>query len=181
MRTSRRCGLALLALSVSILPARPARAHAGPPFPILVDQRVGPYVVQVWTDPDIGTGTFFVVLEPPKGRALPAWTRVRIGVQPVSHRLPEVLYAAEPQPVHEGARYFAKVQFDKGEMWRTRILIDGAEGGGELATEVEATPDGTIGPIGLLVYSFPFLGVGFLWLKAALRRRAAAPTAPPVS
>jgi hypothetical protein len=57
-------------------------------------------------------------------------------------------------------------------MWKVRVLLDGSGGGGELADEVEATPDGTIGPIALIIYPLPFLAVGFLWLKAALRRRA---------
>jgi hypothetical protein len=162
-----------------LLGALPIYGHSGPPFPILVDQRVGPYVASVWTDPDIGTGTFFVILETPKGGSLPAKAAVRIGVQPVSKRLPEVLYEAEPQSVKEGARYFTKVKFDKGGMWHTRILIDGAE----LKADVEPTPDGVIGPFASLVYALPFLGIGFLWIKAALRRRspAAARQEPPGS
>ena len=70
----------------------PASAHEGPPFPIIVDRKAGPYVASVWTDPDLGTGTFFVILEPPEGRNLPASTKVSVGVQPVSGRLAEVLY-----------------------------------------------------------------------------------------
>jgi hypothetical protein len=158
--------------------ALPIYGHSGPPFPILVDQRVGPYVASVWTDPDIGTGTFFVILEAPKGGSLPARTAVRIGVQPVTKRLPEVFYEAAPQPVKEGARYFAQVKFDQGGMWHTRILIDeGLAGGGELKADVEPTPDGIIGPFASLVYALPFLGIGFLWIKAALRRRAPAAAA----
>ncbi|MFL6236221.1 MAG: hypothetical protein ACJ76N_24020 [Thermoanaerobaculia bacterium] len=164
---------ALLPLLLLLPGGLPALAHQGPPFPVLVDQRAGPYVASVWTDPDIGVGTFFVVLEAPKGRGLPAKTSVRIGVQPVSKRLPEVFYDAELQPVDEGARYLAKVPFDKGEMWHVRVVLGGSKGGGELATEVEATPDGILGPLGSLVYAFPFLAVGFLWIKAVLRRRAA--------
>ena len=91
--------LALTALAALGLAPAPALAHAGPPFPILVDRPVGPYVASVWTDPDIGTGTFFVILEPAKGKALPAGTRVRIAVQPVDGRLAEAVHAAEPQPV----------------------------------------------------------------------------------
>lgn len=153
-----------------LLPAWPAQAHQGPPFPVLVDQKVGPYVASVWTDPDIGTGTFFVVLDAPEGKTVPK-ARVRIAVQPVSRRLPEAVYEAELQT--EG-RYLAKVPFDKGGKWRTRVFIDSAGGGGELATEVEPTPDGILGPWGSLVYLVPFLGVGFLWLKATLRRRSPA-------
>ncbi|HTG31936.1 MAG TPA: hypothetical protein VLB76_03315 [Thermoanaerobaculia bacterium] len=153
-----------------LLGALPSYGHSGPPFPILVDQRVGPYIASVWTDPDIGMGTFFVILEAPKGGSLPAKAAVRIGVQPVSKRLPEVVYEAEPQSVKEGARYFTKVKFDKGGMWHTRILIDGVE----LKADVEPTPDGIIGPFASLVYVLPFLGIGFLWIKAALRRRSPA-------
>ena len=157
----------------SLLPAAaPARAHEGPPFPILMDRPAGPYIASVWTDPDIGTGIFFVILEPKAGTSLPERTRVRIGVQPVSGRLPEVLYAAEDQSTRQGTRYFTEVGFDRREMWKVRILLDGSDGRGELTAEVEPTPDGTIGPIALLIYPLPFLAVGFLWLKAALRRRA---------
>ncbi|HEY3566576.1 MAG TPA: hypothetical protein VGP73_01485 [Thermoanaerobaculia bacterium] len=151
----------------------PVLAHYGPPFPLQVDQKVGPYVASVWSDPDIGTATFYVVLDAPKGHKPPARTSVRIGVQPLNHRLPEVFYDAEPQPVDEGARYMAKIQFDKGEMWHVRTVLSGSAGGGEMSTQVEATPDGILGPFGSLVYAFPFLSVGFLWIKAVLRRRAA--------
>lgn len=151
--------------------AAPARAHEGPPFPILVDQRVGPYVASVWTDPDIGIGTFFVVLEPPEDGSLPAGTRVRIGVQPVSGRLAEAVYDAAPQPVRFGERHYAEVPFDQGGKWRVRVLLEGPAGGGELRAEVEPTPDGTLGPIDLLIYALPFLAVGFLWLRAAMRSR----------
>jgi hypothetical protein len=169
---ARRWWMFLLVLGW--LPAAvPARAHEGPPFPILMDQQSGPYVASVWTDPDIGTGIFFVVLEPHPGQSLPERTRVRIGVQPVSGRLPEAVYTAEAQSTRQGTRYFTEASFDRQEMWKIRVLLDGSGGGGELTAEVEATPDGTIGPIALLIYPLPFLAVGFLWLKAALRRRAA--------
>lgn len=149
----------------------PALAHEGPPFPILVDQSVGPYVASVWTDPDIGTGTFYVVLEPPKGGRLPERTRVQVAVEPLDGHLPEAVHEAEPQPVRHGARYFTEVPFDQGGLWRVRILLDGSAGGGEMISQVEPTPDGTIGPIALVLYSLPFLAVGFLWLKAVLRRK----------
>lgn len=176
----RRALLALVLAAAALGGLAPAAAaHQGPPFPILVDRPVGPYIASVWTDPDIGIGTFFVVLEPPQeGRALPAGTTVRIGVRPVSGRLPEKVYPAEAQKVSFGERYFAQVPFDRGGMWRVRVAIAGPRGGGELGAEVEATPDGTIGPIAILVYSFPFLAVGFLWWKATVRRRGPRAPAP---
>jgi hypothetical protein len=160
----------------ALLPGRSARAHEGPPFPILSDRRIGPYVASVWTDPDIGTGTFFVVFEeqPPA-----AGTRVRIGVRPLSVQRAEAVYEAEAQRVRSGARYFAAIPLDRGGMWRIRLLLDGPEGGGTLAADVEATPDGTIGPIGLVIYAIPVRAVGFLWLKAVLRRREASTAEAP--
>lgn len=156
----------------------PAHAHEGPPFPIIVDEPLGPYVVSVWTDPDIGTGIFFVVLEPVGDAPLPAGTVVRIGVRPISGRRGEVVYRAEPQPVRYGERYFAEVEFDRGEMWAIRVEVSGPGGGGEARATVEATPDGTIGPIALLLYALPFVAVGFLWLKAVMRRRSSAARPP---
>lgn len=168
---SRLLGLCLLVLGW-LAAAGPAGAHQGPPFPILMDVPAGPYIASVWTDPDVGKGLFFVVLEPPAGKSLPERTRVRIGLRPATGRLPEAVYTAEAQSAGQGTRYFTEVSFDRQEMWKVRVLLDGPAGGGELAAEVEATPDGTIGPIALVIYPLPFLAVGFLWLKAALRRRA---------
>lgn len=158
-------------LLILLLGSLPSAAHEGPPFPILVDQKVGPYVASVWTDPDIGTGTFFVILESPKGIDLPVGTKVRVGVQPVSGRLAEVVYPAEPQPVRHGVRHFTEVEFDQGGKWRVRVLLDGPRGGGELLSEVEPTPDGTLGPGELGLFLLPFLAVGFFWFKAVLKRR----------
>ena len=147
------------------------QAHEGPPFPIIVDAEVGPYLVSVWTDPDIGIGTFFVVFEPVSDDHPPDITSVRVGVEPTSGRLDEVMYAAESQRVRNGARYYTEVEFDQGEMWQVRVTIEGEDWEGELNSEVEATPDGTIGPIGLLVYALPFVGIGILWFRAIIVRR----------
>lgn len=156
--------LALLAFSLY----HPAAAHQGPPFPILVDQKAGPYVASVWTDPDIGTGTFYVLLD---GKT-PAPAAARLAVQPVDARLPEAVYGTDPQPTKEGRRFFAEVPFDKGGRWRVRVMLEGPAGSGELLSQVEPTPDGTLGPLELGLYLIPFLAVGFLWFKAVLRRRS---------
>jgi hypothetical protein len=160
-----------LILTALLAAALPAAAHEGPPFPVLVDERLGPYLVSVWTDPDIGTGEVYVILEGADGKPLPEPTHVEVGVQPVSGRLPEALYTARPQPVRRGARHYTEVAFDSGGMWHLRVAVSGPAGGGEHTVQVEPTPDGTIGPIGLVVYLLPFLAVGFLWSKAALHGR----------
>jgi hypothetical protein len=159
--------------------ALPAQAHEGPPFPIIMDQRAGPYVVSVWADPDVGTGTFFVMLDPPSGAELPSGTEVWVGVEPVSGRLPLAWYQADHQPLRSRERYVAEVQFDAQEMWRVRVSVKGDGGGGEVRAEVEATPPG-YGRWDLLLYLFPFVLLAGLWLYGALRKaRASAPAAVP--
>ena len=172
----RLCRYGVLLALLNLLPmACPdvAVAHEGPPFPIIVDHEVGPYLVSVWTDPDIGIGTFFVVFEPnPEAQNISMKIRsVEVGVEPVSGRLEEVLYPAETQRTRKGARYFAEVEFDQGEMWHVRVVIEGDGWGEELNSEVEATPDGSIGPIVILIYAFPFVLVGILWVRAIMVRR----------
>jgi len=164
--------LTLFALLLAGLLPAAARAHAGPPFPIVVDRPVGPWTVSVWTDPDIGTGLVFVIPETPEGRRPSAPASVRVGARPMDGGLPEAFYEAEPQGRPEDVRYVTKVKFDHGGMWRLRATLDGPQGGGSVAAEVEATPDGVLGPWELGLYLLPFLAVGFLWGKAMLRRRA---------
>lgn len=164
-----RCGLVLLLLLGTVVGS--SHAHEGPPFLIITDRDMGSFVMSVWADPDIGTGTFYVVLEPPEGETLPEDISVEFGVAPTSGRLPEKVYTAAEQSVRYGARYVAEVAFDRGELWRVRVAIDSPVGDGEATTEVEATPDGGIGPLGMVVYLLPFVAVGGLWLKAVLRKR----------
>ncbi|MDQ3698276.1 MAG: hypothetical protein M3373_09655 [Gemmatimonadota bacterium] len=168
--TRRALLLAALACTAAMWPSA-TLAHEGPPFPIIVDRHVGPYVASVWTDPDIGIGTFYVVLEAADGMAFTEPAAVRVGVAPVSGRLAEVLYDARPERVRRGARFVAEVAFDRGEQWHVRVITEGPAGGGELTSQVEATPDVTLGPIGLVIYSFPFVLVAVLWWRVAVGRR----------
>jgi hypothetical protein len=145
-----------------------ANAHEGPPFPLFVDQRVERYVVSVWTDPDVGTALFFVIVN---GQGeIPADLRVRIGVQPVSGRLAEVFYPAERENVQGRVQYKSQVQFDAQEFWRVRVQLQSAQSGNaETVATVEATPPG-YGRWDLLIYLVPFLAVGLLWAVAMIRR-----------
>jgi hypothetical protein len=146
-------------------------AHNGPPFPILVDRRVGPCVVSLWTHPDVGTGTFFVMVDAPPGRTIPKDLKIQIGVQPVSGRLAEVMYPAWRENLRGQVEYKTEVQFDQQEFWRVRLVLESSDGGGEVLSRVEATPPG-FGRWDLLLYLLPFLGVGFLWFRAVTKRRS---------
>jgi len=166
VRTSVRV---ILLAALWLAPGRPASAHEGPPFPIVMDRRAGPYVVSVWTDPDVGTGKFFVILEPAPGTTLPEGIGVEVCVRPLSGRLPEACSTAERQNVQR-VQYYAEVEFDRQEMWGVRVRVKGPADAVEVVAEVEATPPG-YGAWDLLIYGFPFVLFGLLWLCVALRRR----------
>src|SRR6478672_1629423 len=116
---SRRVSYALLLL-VTLVFARSSSAHEGPPFPLFVDQKVDPYVVSVWTDPDVGTALFYVIVSTQQGVAPPSDLQVQIGVQPASGRLAEVFYTAQRENVQGQTQYGTQVHFDAQELWRVR-------------------------------------------------------------
>lgn len=145
-------------------------AHDGPPFPIVVDQNIGPCVISVWTDPDIGVGSFFVMIQPPPNGAIPNDLNVQLFAQPVSGRLPEAAYRAERENLRGQVQYKALVNFDVQEKWRIRVKLDSAQGSGETTAYVEPTPPG-LGRWDLLLYLLPFLAIGFLWLRAFAAKR----------
>ena len=155
-----------LPLVLSLFFVKTVGAHEGPPYPLFVDRKVEPYVVSVWTDPDVGTGLFFVIINAPD---LPADLRVQIGVQPVSGRLPEVFYPAQRENLQSQIQYRAEVQFDAEELWHVRVRLDSAQGSAETVATVEATPPG-YGRWDLLIYLVPFLAVGLLWAIAMIRK-----------
>src|SRR5215510_2386869 len=102
----RPCLMALLLVCLSA----PVQAHDGPPFPLIVDQRVGPWTISVWTDPDVGTGTFFII--PAEGTSLPEDLKIQVGVQPVSGRMAEVIYPSEKEALRNQLQFKSVVQFD---------------------------------------------------------------------
>lgn len=159
-------------LTLGLLLALHARgsAHEGPPYPLFVDRAVGAYVVSVWADPDVGTGTFIVVAEPPPGGALPEGLKVEVCVRPTDLRLAEACHAAERERTRERAQFSGAVPFDAQGLWHVRVVLRGPSGEGETAVDVEVTPDG-LGRWDLLLYFFPFAAVGFLWLRAAFKGR----------
>jgi hypothetical protein len=153
----------------------PANAHNGPPFPIIENKKVGPCIVALWTHPDVGTGAFYVFVQPTPGGTVPDDLKIKIGVQPVSGRLPEKLYEAERVKSHGQAQYNAQADFDRQELWRVRLVTQSSQGDGEATAQVEVTPPG-FGRWDLLLYLLPFLLVAFLWFRGitrATRRRKA--------
>ena len=158
-----------LALALCLSPA-PANAHNGPPFPIIENHKVGPCLISLWTHPDVGTGAFFVFVEPLPGSTVPNDLKVQIGVQPESGRLPEVVYSADKDDSGGQLQYKALADFDRDEFYRIRLVLESSQGRGEEFSQVEATPTG-FGKWDLLFFLFPFLLIAFLWLRGMSRRR----------
>ncbi len=162
----------LTTIGVLLLLSSRTLGHNGPPFAVVVDQKVGPCIVSIWTDPDIGQGSFFVITQPPENGSLPNDLTVQLVVQPVSGRLPEATYTAQREDLRGQVQYKTMVNFDVQEQWRVRVLLHSAAGDAETVTFVEPTPDG-FGRWDLLIYLLPFLAVGFIWLRAFYSRAKA--------
>ena len=164
------------ALSLALLAAvpLPAFSHNGPPFPIIVDRRVGPCVISVWTHPDVGIGSFWVMVSPPAGAAIPKDLRIEIGVQPVTGRLAEKRYAGEIEQLRGQLQYDYQIPFDAQENWRVHVILESSRGRGETEATVLVTPPG-LGRWDLLWYASPFAAVAFLWIRALMRRRKTVP------
>lgn len=162
--------LRTLALLLVLTAAGSAAAHEGPPYAIVVEQPTGPALLSVWADPDVGTGTFHVYLEPlDEGRPLPAEVEVEVVVQPVSERLPESSTPAELFRIREDRHhYVAEVEFDAQEWWTSRFVVTAGGVTGEAATEVEVTPPGQGPVLDFVLYLFPFLAVAFLIVRALI-------------
>ncbi len=127
-------------------------------------------MVSLWTHPDVGTGTFFVIVDPIPGGKIPDDLKIQIGVQPESGRLSEVVYNAERDNSRGQLQYKTWAQFDRDEFWKVRLSLQSSQGSGEAFSRVEATPVG-FGRWDLLFFLLPFLAVAFLWFKGISRKR----------
>lgn len=161
--------LVFLALCV----CAPAWAHIGPPYPIMQNRRVGLFQVEVWSNPDVGTGSFYIIIDPPKGSGLtvPADMKVQVSVQPLSKRLPVATYGAWREKLLDHVEFKTLVPFDKQELWHVHIAFSSATANGAADTDVSVTPT-LLGRWDLLLFLLPFLGIGGLWFKAASVKRS---------
>ena len=187
MMSGSRAVLAMLALLAVSLPAR---AHSGPPFPIVTDAVRGPYTISIWTDPDATDdespgGQFWIVIGPSaKGSVLPADTRATVSVQstqPVQKDRPYVQKdrpytasrSARTEPVRgDVTNQFGAVVMDHEGPYAVHVDVTGSMGQAAVDAMVDATYDLRPPPYMLVWYLVPFLLVGFLWTRLLLRRRA---------
>ncbi len=167
----------LLLLAWLIAPPA-ARAHSGGPYPVLLEEHAGPYIVSALADPDVGLGTFIVQATLIGGDPVSADTEVTVWVQPEDGHTAEAGYRAERQTARDGDQFLAKVPFDAEGMWQVRLVLDGPAGYGEASFQVHVTPPSRQW-ISTLLCLLPFIILGVLWLVDALRphqRRISDPT-----
>ena len=145
------------------------QAHFGAPYPVLLEQTVGPYIVSALADPDAGVGTFIVEATLAGSRPVPGDTLVVVRVEPEDGHAPEASYQAQRQELRQGDRFVAKVPFDAEGMWRVRLGVEGSAGRGETTFRVRVTPPGPRWAT-TLVCLLPFVALGGLWVIGALRQ-----------
>jgi hypothetical protein len=160
----------IAALVLAVCGGMPAWAHIGPPYPIMQHRKVGPFTIEVWSNPDVGTGSFFVIIDPPPGQQVPADMKVQVAVQPVTRRLAEVICGAWREKLKDRVEFKTLAYFDQEEMWHIRVLLTSSAVTGETDTDVMVTPT-LLGRWDLLLFLLPFVGIGFLWFKAASVKR----------
>ena len=156
--------------------AAPARAHSGPPFPIVSNRSVGAYEISIWTDPDAtddgsAAGKFWIMLDPARaGMTATLDTQAAVSVTPLDRPGPKVTGNAEPVR-HDATRRFVSLVMDHEGRYGVHLAVDGPLGHAEIETAVDATYDQRPRPLMLGLALMPFLLVGFLWLNLLRRRR----------
>ncbi len=162
----RNCVLSILA---AVGGTMSSYAHNGPPSPILQNKRIGPAIVSVWGDPDVGAGRFFVLVDSPGGGSVPGDLGVEIAVRPMNSHIPEASYGAQREKLHGRVEYRATIPFDAQGLWRVRIILASSQGAGEAAIDVQVKPR-EAGGWDLWLFALPFLALGILWLKAMVSK-----------
>lgn len=149
-----------------------AAAHDGPPYPIFVDEDVGGWTVSIWTDPDVGVGTFYYYVVGPAGDPSTDLA-VRVSSSPQDGRSEEVTAVSVLAEPGEPFQLVGELPFHHRGLWDTRFAFERAGGDvvGELSYELDVTPPG-LGAFDLVWFAFPFLALGGLWLRALLAQRA---------
>lgn len=167
--TGLRPALVLLALAGA---APRAQAHRGPPYPIVVDRVTGHGTLSVWADPDVGTGTFWITLEPSADGGAPAEdSAVQVYVQPLDRSAPALGRPATLTRQSPGDRRFeVEVPFASLGPWWVRFDLSGSRGTESVEQRVEVTPPGQGPVLDFILYLFPFAAVGFLFILAMIRR-----------
>ena len=113
------------------------------------------------------------MLKPHGAPAIPAGTRVTVGIRALDRAASELTAAAAPV---DGlvTRQFAALRMDHEGRFAVRVAVDGPLGPAQVTSQVDATYDLRPPPVLFVVYLLPFVVLGLLWVKLLRRRRALA-------
>ncbi len=165
-------------LFLSFVLVLPAAAHDGPPYPIFDDERVGGMLLSIWTDPDVGEGTFYYYLDPDRRGGAAQHDPADIRIEAVSQSKlngETVRGFGQPAKARDPFQQIGTLTFSHQGAWSTRFLVrDASEQDAllaELEYELDVTPPG-LGPIELTWFAIPFLALGAIWIRVLLAKRA---------
>lgn len=179
--TRLRCAAAAL---VILAAPHSARAHSGPPFPIVTDAIRGPYKISIWTDPDStddGTpgGQFWIVITPSaRNTLMPLDTRAIVSARAAAPPSPaqDAVRSTKTAPVRgDVTNQFGALVFDHEGPYAVHVEVAGPLGQAVVDAMVDATYDLRPPPYMLVWYLMPFVLVGILWTRLLLRRRSLTP------
>jgi hypothetical protein len=155
-------------LLLLLLLALPSRAHVGAPYVVLLDEEVGRQKLTVWSDPDVGNGSFYLVAnegDPPPARL---WVTPRDG------------HAGESGPYSTTGQVWARknaqaafIPFDREGDWVVRMEVEGSI----LKFPVLVTPPGP-GWLAWVLGLGPCLLLAGLWWWGARRAQTRRATLP---
>ena len=145
-------------------------AHAGPPYLVVTEQVLGPYLVTAWADPDVGTG-LFIIEAMVDDAFVPDGTIVTVSVEPEDGQVaPAQFTSMREERLFGGEQLIVQTQFDYEGWWNIHMIVDGPEGRGETDFAVLVTPPGP-GWFMSVVCLAPFVGLGVVWLFAIQRQK----------
>lgn len=135
-------------------------AHEGPPYPIAtgVKSEFGP--LSIWTDPDVGEGTFTFVFD--QLDKMPSENEITLNARSATQEILSI--KVTPSGSHQFA---SKVPFSHEGVWNVEFKIGQ---GAPLILPVEVTPPGPA-KWQIWIFLFPFVLVGLLWGKVLWVRR----------
>ena len=169
----RQIFLGLTALAVL---APRADAHEGPPYPICVDEPVGPVTLSIWADPDVGEGTFFYYVEPPldgiRVEALAEFQGLAGAEGEAGVGELEARGISEDPDQRAAYQQIGTLLFERRGDWKmTFTVLRGEASLGQVELLVDVTPPG-LGRLYLVWYAIPFFAAAAIWLRMFLASRA---------
>jgi hypothetical protein len=173
---SHQLSVVSAALLVLVLALLPAISFANGGTIQVSNQRTGPYVITVFTDPTpirVGVVDVSVLLQREVGSEVVRDARVTVVAEPVGHHGRGGSYEATHERATNRLYYAADVQLPEEGRWKLTVQVAGEMGEGEVTFEVEAS-HGTLldTPLLLALLAAPPALLLLWWLSRGTGKRA---------